>query len=174
MHTRAKYHKHKTNFPIFLQTAIDFVNYVTDSCVSASTKIYVDDLVDLIEDIMDQEFDTICEDDSIREISTMLLKYLELLRTGQIDLIRAEFSQLPACANWIAPGTQINYVQTQDDESSSEDDSNDDINDANASNTNQTKNAPSTSGSTMEVMEEDVDVDPGWTVVKQKGNKKRF
>jgi pre-rRNA-processing protein TSR2 len=115
---------------------------------------------------MDQEFDTICDDNSIKEISMYLIKYLNMLRNGQIEQIRAEISQLPPCEMWIVSGRKINFVSKPDDESSSDDDEEMETNDLKVSNA---VNAPSTSGSTMQVMEEDVD--PGWTVVKTKKKK---
>lgn len=123
--------------------------------------------MDLLEDIMDQEFDTICDDNSIKEISMYLIKYLNMLRNGQLEQIRAELSQLPPCEMWIVSGRKINFVSKPDDESSSEDD--DDEMDSNDVKITNTSTAPSTSGSTMEVMEEDID--PGWTVVKTKKRK---
>ena len=124
--------------------------------------------MDLLEDILDQEFDTICEDQSTKEISNILLRYLELLNSGQLELIKSELSALPPCNNWIVKGNKINIVKDPEDDSSSGSD--DDDEEMESDNTNHTvQNGPSTSGSTMQVEEEDVD--PGWTVVK-KGKRK--
>lgn len=116
---------------------------------------------------MDQEFQTICDDDSIKEISSYLIKYLKMLTQGQIEQIRAELSQLPPCEMWIVQGRSINFISKPDDESSSDEDE-DGMCDSGMS-VSHNKAAPSTSGSTMQVEEEDID--PGWTVVKT--NKKR-
>lgn len=113
---------------------------------------------------MDQEFQTICDDNSIKEISSYLVRYLKMLREGQVEQIRAELSQLPPCEMWIIHGRRINFVSKPDDDSSSDEDD-EDIGMSISANTE----APSTSGSTMQVEEEDID--PGWTVVK--ANKKR-
>lgn len=115
---------------------------------------------------MDQEFDTICDDNSIKEISSLLIKYLVMLRAGNVEPIRAELSQLPPCDMWIVQGRKINFVSKPDDESSSEED--DDEMDGGIVVTDSIT-APSTSGSTMQVEEEDVD--PGWTKVKGKKRK---
>lgn len=115
---------------------------------------------------MDQEFDTICDDNSIKEISVYLIKYLKMLQNGQIELIRAELAQLPPCEMWIVAGRKINFVSKPDDESSSDDDEDMETGDIKISNNTA---APSTSGSTLQVMEEDVD--PGWTMVKTKKRK---
>lgn len=119
---------------------------------------------------MDQEFHTICDDNSIKEISIHLVKYLKMLREGNLEQIRAEISLLPPCDMWIVQGKQINFVSSPDDESSSEDDDEDDQEMGNCSMAvSENTTAPSTSGSTMQMEEEDVD--PGWTVVKQKKRK---
>lgn len=117
---------------------------------------------------MDQEFDTICDDNSIKEISTYLMKYLIMLRAGNIELIRAELSQLPPCDMWIVQGRKINFVSKPDDESSSDDDDDEEMDSGDIIVTDNTS-APSTSGSTMQVEEEDID--PGWTIVKGKKRK---
>lgn len=135
-----------------------------------NAKVDEEDLIDLLEDIMDQEFQTVCDDNSIKEISCLLVKYLNLLKTGNMDQISAELSQFPPCDMWIVAGRRINFVAKPVDESSSDEDDDDDDEMEGATNnkvkiTNNTS-APSTSGSTMQVEEEDVE--PGWTVVKGK------
>ena len=126
-----------------------------------------ENLVDLLEDIMDQEFATICDDNSIKEISMYLIKYLKMLRNGQSELVGAELSQLPPCDLWIISGRKINFVSKPDDESSSDED--DEDMEMSEGKITENSTAPSTSGSTMQVMEEDVD--PGWTMVKTKKRK---
>lgn len=123
-------------------------------------------LIDMLEDIMDQEFHTVCDDNSIKEISCLLTRYLKMLLIDQVDEIRAELSQLPPCEMWIVPGRQITFALKPDDESSSSDEDDDEM--GNIVITDCT-NAPSTSGSTMQVEEEDID--PGWTKVKGKKRK---
>ncbi|KAL7035408.1 hypothetical protein ACKWTF_008352 [Chironomus riparius] len=149
-----------------LQTALDFVDYVTDSCVLTNSKVSEEDLMDLLEDILDQEFDTVCQDQSTKEISNILLRYLELLNSGQLELIKSELTALSPCNNWIVKGNKINIIKDPEDDSSSGSDDEDMESD---STNNKDSNGPSTSGSTMQVEEEDVD--PGWTIVK-KGKRK--
>lgn len=117
---------------------------------------------------MDQEFHTICDDDSIKEISIFLVKYLNMLKNGNMEGIRAELSQLPPYDLWIVPGRQIKFVSKPDDDSSSSDD---EAMDDGEMTITESQSAPSTSGSTMQVEEEDVD--PGWTRVGGKGKKKK-
>lgn len=157
-------HGNVVKFSICLQTAIELVEYVTDCCCS-NPKVDEEHLIDLLEDVMDQEFSTICDDDSIKEISSYLIKYLNLMKSGNFGQIQAELSQLPQCEPWIVQGRKINFVTKPDDESSSEDE---DMESADVVISENTA-APSTSGSTMQVEEEDID--PGWTKVKTKKRK---
>ena len=86
-----------------------------------------------------------------------------MLTIGNIAQIGTELSQFPPCEMWIVAGRKINFISKPDDESSSdEDDDMEDIDEC-------VPSGPSTSGSTMQVVEEDVD--PGWTKVKSKKRK---
>jgi pre-rRNA-processing protein TSR2 len=116
--------------------------------------------MDLLEMIMDEQFDTICEDESIKEISSILNKWLNMAKEGQMENVRNEISQLPPCPKWITNTFQVNR---REEESSSSDDDDD----AEMSTSGNKVQNPSTSGSTMDFEEEDPD--PGWTLVKKKG-----
>lgn len=140
---------------------------MTESCIT-NAKVDEEDLIDLMEDIMDQEFTTICDDNSIKEISSLLIKYLNMLKNTQMEQIRLELSQLPPCQMWIVQGYKVTFVSKPDDESSTDEDDDDEMEEATITDNT---SAPSTSGSTMQVEEEDVD--PGWTVVKGSKAKKR-
>lgn len=58
--------------------AIDIVNYMAQYCLS-DVSIAVADIEEALEDIMDEEFDTICEDNSVKGIVYLSLydQYLE-------------------------------------------------------------------------------------------------
>ncbi|CRK97764.1 CLUMA_CG011144, isoform A [Clunio marinus] len=154
-----------------LQTAIEMIDYVTDCCIS-NTKIDEENIVDLLEDIMDEEFNTICEDNSIAEIATFLIKYFNMLKSGNIQQIQQELGSLPPCEKWIVQGRKINFVSKPEDESSSDEEDEEMVESTIESpnvKINDNSLPPSTSGSTMKVIEEEVD--PGWTVVKTKKRK---
>jgi pre-rRNA-processing protein TSR2 len=118
--------------------------------------------MDLLEDIMDEQFDTVCEDESIKEVSSVLIKLFDMAKSGNIEAVRSELAQLPPCTVWITQSFQVKRVK---EESSSSDEDDEMTVDQGPSNNLM---IPSTSGSTMEFEEEDPD--PGWTVVK-KGKK---
>lgn len=114
---------------------------------------------------MDEQFDTVCEDESIKEVSDVLIKYFDLAKNGHMEVVRSELAQLPPCPVWITKSFQVKRVK---EESSSSDDDDDEMTVDSNQETSNNLMEPSTSGSTMEVEEEDPD--PGWTVVK-KGKK---
>lgn len=126
--------------------------------------------MDLLEDIMDEQFNTVCEDDSVKEVSTVLAKYFDMAKEGKMDTIRIELSQLPPCTNWIMPTFQVKKIRDEDSSSSSDDDDDDEEMNEGSKPSSTSKNIaiPSTSGSTMDFEEED----PGWTVVKKGGKNK--
>lgn len=121
--------------------------------------------MDLLEDIMDEQFHTVCEDESIKEVSNVLIKYFDMAKSGNVDGVRMELAQLPPCTPWITHSFQIKRVK---EESSSSDDESDDDEMTVDNNESSSNMIPSTSGATMDFEEEDPD--PGWTVVK-KGKK---
>lgn len=49
---------------VHLQTAIEIINYITCYCTE-NKKVDSYDLREVMEEIMDQEFETICEDESV-------------------------------------------------------------------------------------------------------------
>lgn len=100
---------------------------------------------------MEQEFETVCEDNSIKDISIWIIKYLNICKEGGAAAVKQEISQLPECKNWLQRNVET-PIQMKFDIEDAED-----------------IVGPSTSGSTTVMMEEDVE--PGWTTVKTKRHK---
>uniref|UniRef100_A0A8D8KDB8 Pre-rRNA-processing protein TSR2 homolog n=1 Tax=Culex pipiens TaxID=7175 RepID=A0A8D8KDB8_CULPI len=150
-----------------LNTAIEIINYVTCYCTENKRVDFID-LREVLEEIMDQEFQTICQDESIDEISHILIKYLNLLKSNKVDEMRAELARMGPCEIWIKSGNRIK-VQKMDDSSGTEDEEeeedDDDDMDVEAPPFTRTvaMSAPSTEGSTTNFVEEEVE--PGWTQV---------
>ncbi|KAL1375480.1 hypothetical protein pipiens_004659 [Culex pipiens pipiens] len=150
-----------------LNTAIEIINYVTCYCTENKRVDFID-LREVLEEIMDQEFQTICQDESIDEISHILIKYLNLLKSNKVDEMRAELARMGPCEIWIKSGNRIK-VQKMDDSSGTEDeeeeeDDDDDMEvEAPPFTRTVAMSAPSTEGSTTNFVEEEVE--PGWTQV---------
>lgn len=82
------------------------------------------ELTEILTEIMDEEFDTIFEDNSVNEISMSLVRHLHHCSKGNYDQVRAEFVHLPPVARWLDPGAP--KLVTRDIDSDSDDDDDDD------------------------------------------------
>lgn len=170
MFTNEIIHRNIFNVPVF-QKAMQFMNETYNYCIQNELKLDRDDVCDLMESVLDEDFNTICEDNSTREISLLLVKYLKMCRENRLAEIEAELSQLPPLKErWLQVGHAVQYASRMDDDSSSddEDDDQDPMNNGVRVRDLTEPAMPSSSGSTMEVMEEDAE----WTVVKTKNKRK--
>ncbi|XP_037808408.1 pre-rRNA-processing protein TSR2 homolog [Lucilia sericata] len=109
------------------KVAIDIMNYTYEYCIG-NDNITQGELQDVIEDLMDQEFDTICEDGSVSEICRHLLRYKQMSLQGQYAEIELELNKLPQGKEWLRPDVKVTYTPIEGD-SSSEDGSDSDDND---------------------------------------------
>ncbi|XP_058451990.1 uncharacterized protein LOC131430796 [Malaya genurostris] len=153
-----------------VNTAIEIIDYIT--CFCTENKIDSHDLREVLEEIMDQEFETICEDESIDEISEILIRYLCLLKENKIEQVKTELSRLGPCEIWIKSGNRI-QARTLDDSSGSEDEEMDyqdqDMEPLAMIGALGSSSTPSTHGSTSDFLEEDTE--PGWTQVRNRRRK---
>ncbi|XP_072935546.1 pre-rRNA-processing protein TSR2 homolog isoform X1 [Epargyreus clarus] len=143
--------------------------YVARYCVE--NIIDVEDLTELLEDLMDEEFETVCHDNSPKEVASLLVLYLGLLKDGHHDELRARIEAMPKCQKWLSepihdsvpPQVSVCHGNPDDDTTSSSGDEdepqNEFMNGAGASSSNQNP----------EPMDEDSD--PGWTVVRTRRRK---
>ncbi|XP_052864680.1 uncharacterized protein LOC128271267 [Anopheles cruzii] len=158
--------EHGMGGPLGLNTAIELIDYVTSYCTE-NKNVDSFDLREILEEIMDQEYETICEDDSIQEISVLLVTYLNLLKQGKGDEVRAQLGLMKPCEMWIVSGAKIKY-QRMDDSSDSENDDDDREERMEVEQTTTNGNVevigPSTEGSSTKFIEETID--PGWTQVR--------
>lgn len=147
-----------------------FMNDTYNYCIQNEMKLDRDDLCDLMEGVLDEDFNTICEDNSTREISMLLVRYLKMCREERLADIEAELSQLPPLkARWLQPGHVVQYASRMDSSSDEEEeDGQDPLNNGVRVREVAEPVMPSSSGSTMDVMEED----SNWQVVKTKGRRK--
>uniref|UniRef100_A0A4Y0BEA5 Pre-rRNA-processing protein TSR2 homolog n=1 Tax=Anopheles funestus TaxID=62324 RepID=A0A4Y0BEA5_ANOFN len=157
--------EHGMGGPLGLNTAIELIEYITSYCTE-NKHVDAIDLREVLEEIMDQEFETICEDDSTQEVSAVLIKHLKMLKEGKEEEVRAEIDLMVPCEMWIKSGSKIKYQQ-MDDSSDSDEDTNDqedmEVEPASADDVCTEVN-PSTCGSSTKFIEEPID--PGWTQVR--------
>lgn len=116
---------------------------------------------DILIEIMDEEFDTLLEDNSVNEIGMSLVRQLNRCSRGQYDEVRAEFAHLPPVTRWLEPGAaKIVSQRTESDSDSEEDGSDEDMehDDADGEPAPQQPNGHNNSG--VSQMDED-----GWMTV---------
>lgn len=97
------------------------------------------------------------------EICLHLLKFVTLCQANKPDEIEVELNKLPNVTPWLRPGVQIAYKRVEGDSSSSEDDDDDDEDED-----MEVDESPATTSRASKPKEEQVDADPGWTVVTKK------
>ncbi|KAH8385941.1 pre-rRNA-processing protein TSR2 homolog [Drosophila serrata] len=155
------------------QVAIEIMDYTYQYCV-ANENITQGELQEVLEELMDQEFNTLCDDNSIPEICRNLLRYKQLAQQNQYPQIEAELSKLPAGKEWLRPDVKITYTPVEGD-SSSEDDDDDDMEDDDEDQDDEMEDeAPTSSGrmtrsqARKQKAEEFVEPEDGWTTVRRK------
>ncbi|KAH8293792.1 hypothetical protein KR054_004457 [Drosophila jambulina] len=153
------------------QVAIEIMDYTYQYCV-ANENITQGELQEVLEELMDQEFNTLCDDNSIPEICRNLLRYKQLAQQNQYPQIEAELSKLPAGKEWLRPDVKITYTPVEGDSSSDDDDDMED--DDEDEDDEMEDEAPTSSGrmtrsqARKQKADEFVEPEDGWTTVRRK------
>ncbi|KAL3275768.1 hypothetical protein HHI36_020513 [Cryptolaemus montrouzieri] len=111
--------EHSLGGPNSMQLARDSKNYMVQYCLYESN-VEEEDIQDALDDIMDEEFQTICEDNSTKEIAVILFKFLKLLKENNLEQCEVEFNNLPkANAEWLTMSkcTQVEVPVEHSDDS---------------------------------------------------------
>ncbi|XP_026484455.1 pre-rRNA-processing protein TSR2 homolog [Vanessa tameamea] len=146
--------------------------YVARYCVE--NVVDRDDLTELLEDLMDEEFETVCHDNSPKEVSSLLVFFLGLLKEGRHDELRSHIEAMPKCQKWLSEPIhesvppQCHGNPDDDTTSSDDDDDNDEEEQQIQPNTEVATTSNQADG--VEPMDED-DLEPGWTVVRTRRRK---
>ncbi|KAH8417012.1 hypothetical protein KR222_001515 [Zaprionus bogoriensis] len=157
------------------QVAIQIMDYTYEYCVG-NENITQGELQDVIEELMDQEFNTLCDDHSIPEICRNLLRYKQMAQASQYPQIEAELTRLPQGKEWLRPDVKITYTPIDGDSSSSDDDDmeEDDNDDGMQDNETDEEEAATSSGrvtrsqARRQQAEAFVEPEDGWTTVRRK------
>ncbi|CAH2069103.1 unnamed protein product, partial [Iphiclides podalirius] len=147
--------------------SVDIARYCVENVVD------VDDLTELLEDLMDEEFETVCHDNSPKEIATVLILYLGLLKEGRHDELRARIEAMPKCQKWLSVPMHDSVPPqchgNPDDDSTSSSGEDDDGHENVPTLSNGDHASSSRPSNESEPMDEDVE--PGWTVVRTRRKK---
>ncbi|KAL7730726.1 hypothetical protein ACLKA6_003496 [Drosophila palustris] len=155
------------------QVAIQIMEYTFEYCVG-NENITQGELQEVIEELMDQEFNTLCDDHSIPEICRNLLRYKQMAQASQYSQIEAELSKLPQGKDWLRPDVKITYTPIEGDSSSDEDMDDDDDEDGDDAMGSEEEQAATSGGrvtrsqTRKQQAEQFVEPEEGWTTVRRK------
>lgn len=144
------------------------MNYVFEYCTK-NDNITQGELQTVVEDLMDEEFDTICDDGSIPDICSHLLRYLRLCKEEKYAEIEAELSRLPQKPDWLRTDAKINYIPIKEDDDSSSTDADDGTSSDEMDVDMEGGPGPSGKSNRRNKKDEDfVEPEEGWTTVRKK------
>ncbi|XP_018569197.1 uncharacterized protein LOC108909362 isoform X2 [Anoplophora glabripennis] len=112
--------EHSMGGPNSKQTAVECMNYMVQYCLYEPS-VDVLSIEEALEDILDEEFETVCEDNSPKEVAAILFKFIQLIKEGNVEQCEIEYQKLPTMnADWLNQ-LKTQSSQTVNDDSSSED-----------------------------------------------------
>ncbi|XP_017141143.1 pre-rRNA-processing protein TSR2 homolog [Drosophila miranda] len=157
------------------QVAIQIMDYTYQYCVG-NENITQGELQEVLEELMDQEFNTLCDDNSIPEICRNLLRYKQMAQQNQYPEIETELSKLPPGKEWLRPDVKVTYTPVDGDSSSDDDEDMDEDGDDDDDEIDESEEdeAPSGSGrvtrsqTRKQKAGEFVEPEDGWTTVRRK------
>nr|CAD7264537.1 unnamed protein product [Timema shepardi] len=77
------------------------VVFVTAGFVCDDTDCDYYDLLDLLEDTMDEQFDTYIEDGSLEEVATLLKSFHDSFKSGNTEQLLQDINSQPDCEQWL-------------------------------------------------------------------------
>lgn len=112
------------------KTAIQIMDYMYEYCKTNAPDLCESEIKETLDEIMDQEYDTLCDDNSIDEISGLLMKFVKMCRENNVAEIQTELSKLPPCTMWLKPEFKVqlnpNAIGIPSDDEDDDDDDEDD------------------------------------------------
>ncbi|XP_049963944.1 uncharacterized protein LOC126484460 [Schistocerca serialis cubense] len=82
------------------ENAQSLVDYVIETFV-ANDDISCEEMADVLSEVMDSLFQTVCEDNSPDEVGALLWRFYQHHRVGETDKIKELLSKLPPCQLWL-------------------------------------------------------------------------
>ncbi|XP_034841012.1 pre-rRNA-processing protein TSR2 homolog [Maniola hyperantus] len=133
------------------------------------------DLTEMLEDLMDEEFETVCHDNSPQEVATLLIFYLGLLKEGRHEELRNHIEAMPKCQKWLSEPIHSSVPPqchgNPDDDTTSSSGEQSDIEEEVEEGNSQANGEVAASMENNEPEPMDEDVEPGWTVVRTRRRK---
>ncbi|UJR25935.1 hypothetical protein I4U23_007283 [Adineta vaga] len=122
------------------------------------------DVQEYLDEVLDEEFNTVLDDGSSTELAQLFVRYIQLIHQGKLADVQHELQVQQATV----PAVQMSVRNQTEDGSSSESDDDDDDNDNH--NDNDMREESESNESKSQAM--DVDED-GWTTVHRRGGGKK-
>lgn len=82
------------------ESAQSLVDYVIETFVS-NDDISCEEMSDVLSEVMDSLFQTVCEDNSPDEVGALLWRFYQHHRVGETEKIKEMLSKLPPCQLWL-------------------------------------------------------------------------
>ncbi|KAJ8925046.1 hypothetical protein NQ315_001217 [Exocentrus adspersus] len=100
------------------QTAVECMNYMVQYCLF-EPGVDAMQIEEALEDILDEEFDTVCEDGSPKEVAMIFFKFLQLIKEGDMQQYEIEYEKLPVMNSEWFNQAKVQTQQAVDADSSS-------------------------------------------------------
>ncbi|XP_055375299.1 uncharacterized protein LOC129608023 [Condylostylus longicornis] len=96
------------------KTAIEMMEYVYQYCM-LNQNLDPYELEGIIEEMLDEEFNTICEDNSVKEIASILFECLGFYKSQNIQELKNSFLKMPSKEQWLIPNASLRIDVTDSD-----------------------------------------------------------
>ncbi len=146
----------EAKYEAFIETFAQYL--IRNVRPSISISSMEQDIQEYLDEILDEEFNTVLDDGSSQELAQLFIRYIELIQQGKLADVQQELQ-----AHQTTPAIQMSIRNENEDDSSSSSEDDDE-------NDNEMKEEPSANESKSQAM--DVDED-GWTTVHRRGDKRK-
>jgi pre-rRNA-processing protein TSR2 len=146
----------EAKYEAFIETFAQYL--IRNVRPSISISSMEQDIQEYLDEILDEEFNTVLDDGSSQELAQLFIRYIQLIQQGKLADVQQE---LQAYQTTTAIQMSVRNENEDDSSSSSEDDDEND---------NEMKEEPSANESKSQAM--DVD-EEGWTTVHRRGDKRK-
>ncbi|XP_058798678.1 pre-rRNA-processing protein TSR2 homolog isoform X1 [Phymastichus coffea] len=85
-----------------IDAAHSFCEYI-DKTLSMNEKLHYTDISEVLEDVLDEDFNTRVEDDSEKEVARDILRFHNYITTNDMVTLTNELQKLPPLQPWIIP-----------------------------------------------------------------------
>jgi pre-rRNA-processing protein TSR2 len=133
---------------------------------SLSVSAIEQDIQEYLDEILDEEFNTVLDDGSSHELAQLFIRYIELIQQGKLADVQQELQ----VQNTTTPAIQMSVRNENEDDSSSSSSDDDGENNNNNRDDNEMREEQSINESKSQAM--DVDED-GWVTVRRRGGGKK-